>query len=247
MPRRARPPATLPPDILPPDFVVRHDLVQRLYLGPARSLPPPHAWAPLTDAEWGFLRPLLPGAAGAGRPILDLRARLDAIFRAVTLKHPGGGRGAWRQLPEEFGRHGTVARCFRRWAHLGLWTQLLGLVADRAGRRPDPLLLGLRWRICCAFRRAWRLLGLAGILLARRLGLHSALPAPSSYLPDPDLSAVYAGVIARAIERIAAGLAPDAAGIWRAAWRPPRRAWGLFRGMIGLAGGRRVTRAMEPA
>jgi transposase len=51
----------------------------------------------MTDEEWAFLRPLLPGTAngGAGRPMADVRARLDAIFRAVTLKRPpeqGGGR-----------------------------------------------------------------------------------------------------------------------------------------------------------
>jgi hypothetical protein len=42
MPRRLRPtpPETLPPDILPPDFLHRHDLIQRLYLGPLRSLTP---------------------------------------------------------------------------------------------------------------------------------------------------------------------------------------------------------------
>ncbi|MBX9699666.1 MAG: transposase [Acetobacteraceae bacterium] len=246
-------PKTLPPDILPHDFIQRHDLIQRLYLGPLKGLTPAHAWAPLTDAEWGFLGPLLPGTAqgGPGRPLPDPRARLDAIFRAVTLKRPwekGGGRGTWTQLPESFGKHATVARCFRRWAHLGLWTTLLGLVADRDGRPPHPLLLGLRWRICCAFRRAYRLLGLAGIMLARRLGLYSALPAPSTWLPDPDLSATYIGVINRAVQRIGAAGAMGADGTWRPSWRPPKAAWRLFRSMLRIVGGRRrIRRVWEPA
>jgi transposase len=252
MPRRLRPqpPETLPPDILPRDFVARHDLVQRLYLGPLKALTPPHPWAPMTDAEWAFLSRLLPGTpnGGPGRPLDDPRARLDAVFRAVTLKAPGGGRGAWTQLPEAFGRHGTVARTFRRWARAGLWTTLLGLVADRDGRPPEALLLGLRYRVCCAFRRAHRLLGMAGLLLARRLGLHSALPAPSAWLPDPDLSAIYGGVIARALNRVTASMTQDPGGPWRLGWRPPRPAWALFRSMLALAGGRRgIRRAWEPA
>jgi hypothetical protein len=35
---------------------------------------------------------ILTAAPRAGRPTADPRARLDAIFRAVTLKHPAGGR-----------------------------------------------------------------------------------------------------------------------------------------------------------
>ncbi len=42
--------------------------------------------------------------------------------------------------------------------------------------------------ICRSYRRAWRLLGVQGVVLARRLGFLSALRAPSVFLPDPDLS-----------------------------------------------------------
>ena len=35
---------------------------------------------------------ILTAAPRAGRPTADPRARLDAIFRAATLKHPVGGR-----------------------------------------------------------------------------------------------------------------------------------------------------------
>ena len=42
--------------------------------------------------------------------------------------------------------------------------------------------------ICRTYRRAWRLLGIPGVALARRLGFLSALRAPTIYLPDPDLS-----------------------------------------------------------
>ena len=39
--------------------------------------------------------------------------------------------------------------------------------------------------ICRAYRRAWRLLGVQGMALARRLGFLSGLRGPSSLLPDP--------------------------------------------------------------
>ena len=178
-----------------------------------------------------------PGPAHGRRP---RPPRLDAIFRAVTLKRPreqGGGRAAWGALPEAFGKADTVSRTFRRWARLNLWARLLCLVSDRAGR-PAPLVLGLRWRVCCAFRRGIRLKGLRALVLARRLGLYSALPAPSQVLPDPDLSEIYRPVIDRAMERM----------VRDPGWRAPRGAWALFRGMLRMAGGRtRIPRWMEPA
>ena len=50
-----------------------------------------------------------------------------------------------------------------------------------------------------AFRRALRILGVAGIRLVRRLGLHTALPGPPWLCPDPDLSEALQPRILRAI------------------------------------------------
>src|SRR3712207_1019083 len=90
----APPPETLPPDVLPPDFLERPGLVHRLAVAPLAGLTPPHPWRPMTDAEWEWVRPHLPGTAtaqrGPGRPMADARVRTDAIFRAVTLKRPRG-------------------------------------------------------------------------------------------------------------------------------------------------------------
>jgi hypothetical protein len=67
------------------------------------------------------------------------------------------------------------------------------------------------------------LLGLRGIVLARRLGLYSALPAPSQYLPDPDLSEIYIPVILRALARMWDAPRPGPGGGGpEPAWRPPR-------------------------
>jgi putative transposase of IS4/5 family DUF4096 len=247
MPRRLRRPAapeTLPPDVLPPDFLERHGPIHRLYLRPLTGLTPPRPWEPLSDAEWDAVVPLLRAQGcgglgeGAGRPMADPRARLDAVFRAVILKRPkeqGGGRAAWRMLPEGFGKVDTVSRTHRRWARANLWARLLAEVA-----RPDcpPALKGLTHWVCCAFRRAIRIMGLRAIVLARRLGLYSALPAPSTWLPDPDLSEICVPVILRAMER----------AVRDPGWRPPRAAWRLFHAMHRLAGGRtRIPRSMEPA
>ncbi len=84
-------------------------------------------------------------------------------------------------------------------------------------------------------------LGLAGLALARRLSLYSALPAHSPFVPDRDLSAIYKPVFWRALIGI---LATEGQ-----LDRPTRK--GLFRtlkGMHAICGGRsRISRDMEPA
>ena len=249
--RRPKRPRTLPAEILPPDFVARHKLVERLILDPLRCLTRPRPWAPLTDAEWEAVAPHLratgcglataPGERRAGRPVTEaaVRARLDAVFRAVTLKRPpekGGGRGAWNQLPPEFGKADTVSRSFRRWAERGLWQRLLAAVADPAC---PPALKRLTYFVCCAFRRGIRAMGgLPAIALARRLRLHSALPAPSGFAADPGLSEIYIPVIEATRNRMRA----------QAGWLPPRGTFRLFRSMLGLIHGRaRLRRDWEPA
>ncbi|WP_421988425.1 transposase [Roseococcus sp.] len=143
---------------------------------PARLLIP---HAPLTDEEWHALLPHLPAHA-SGRPC-DQRAHLDAIFRVAATE------GAWRELPEEYGKAATVARHFRRLTHAGLWERLLrALAAAPAGH----VLRRLEGYICRAARRAIRLRGLALIVLARRLRLLRALPGPPWMVAHPDLSEI---------------------------------------------------------
>ncbi|SDB35494.1 transposase [Belnapia rosea] len=235
--RRRIQPDPIPVGIFPADLVARHDLFRRLYLDPLTRLTPPRPWAPMTDAEWRALAPILAamgcGMADRGRPMdCTPRARLDAIFHWATTKH-GGGRAPWRILPAAFGKPDTVSRCWRRWARAGLWPRLLLAVALHPER-----LASLAHRICCAFRRAIRLCGgLHAIVLARRLGLFSALPAPSQFLPDPDLSEIYRPIFRRFAESFLAR-----------PWYPPRIVWRTLHSMHRMAGGRaRITRWMEPA
>ncbi len=160
----------------------------------------PRPWQPLATEELNALIPFFT-RQGAGRPIFDIRARLDAVFWVVTSPHP------WRCLPPGMGPADTAARQFRRWAHAGTWTRLLKAIAA-----PDcpPALRRLEHWICRAYRRALRILKLAGIVLARRLGLCSAVNAPFPMLPDPDLSEKLLPLIRRMIGKaIAAGGMPD--------------------------------------
>jgi transposase len=135
----------------------------------------------MTDQEWEAIMHFMVFVhPGPGRQtILGARRSLDACFHAAC--HPG----PWHKLPAVYGKPDTIHRLFRRWTHAGLWTMLLKFVA-----KERPGLQAIQYWVCRAFRRAHRILGLAGLVLARRLGMDSALRAPSWYLPDPDLSAI---------------------------------------------------------
>lgn len=134
---------------------------------------------PLTDGQWAALRPYIEPDAPQGRPMGDLRHRMDGIFWLLTTDAP------WRAVPPEYGQAGTVARHFRRLTNAGVWENLLQALYDLGPRRPLQSLQGVIFR---AARRAYRLRGLGIIVLARRLKFLGALPGPSWLLPDPDLS-----------------------------------------------------------
>jgi transposase len=189
---------------------------------------PPRRWQPLSDAEWSALLPFVIVQDRPGRPLRDARARMDGIFWVAA------AGCAWKDLPPRFGKPDTVSRHFRRLARAGLLERLL-----RALARPDaPAALGAiaHW-ICCACRRAARLLGLRIIVLARRLGLPSALRAPPWLLPDPDLSKT----VHRIIHHVLDGILRD----WRSV---PRHLLRIGRGLLRDAGGRtRIPRCLEPA
>lgn len=135
--------------------------------------------SPLTDAQWAALLPHVESRAPQGRPLHDLRGRMDAIFALVATDAP------WRALPERHGKAGSVSRHFRRLTHAGVWEALLRALAR--ARRRDPI-RELEPVICRCARRACRLRGLGLIVLARRLGIRRALPGPSWLVPNPDLS-----------------------------------------------------------
>ncbi|MEU2049004.1 IS5 family transposase [Streptomyces diastaticus] len=83
----------------------------------------------LSDAEWDFVRPLLPESL-RGRKRLDDRRVLNGIvwkFRTGT---------AWRDVPERYGPWATLHTRFRRWAADGTFDRMLRAAqakADAAG------------------------------------------------------------------------------------------------------------------
>ena len=232
-------------------------------LGAGRRYSPERAWEPLSDHEWAVLSPFLHRAAereaercraaeitagqaldapalrerrSAGRPVREPRQRLDAIFWLAAHTLPGRAPPPWAALPPAFGKPDTVSRQFRRWAKAGLWTKLLQALAD-AHYPGIAILRRLESWICRAYRRAWRLLGVGGMALARRLGFLSALRGPSWLLPDPDLSEQVFSKLRAAMARARdGGLRVLPNGFLRS-----------YRRLLAIAAGRRsIPRALAP-
>ena len=91
----------------------------------------------LNDTEWHRLGPLLPPAAGRGRPRKwPMRRVLDGIFYVLRTGCP------WRMLPREYPPWPTVYAYLRRWRMAGVWEQvnarLLAAVRARDGRHASP-------------------------------------------------------------------------------------------------------------
>ncbi|WUL28170.1 IS5 family transposase [Streptomyces sp. NBC_00353] len=84
----------------------------------------------LSDAEWEFVRPLLP-ASLRGRKRLGDRRVLNGIvwkFRTGT---------AWRDVPERYGPWATLHTRFRRWALDGTFDRMLRAAQARADADGD--------------------------------------------------------------------------------------------------------------
>ena len=80
----------------------------------------------LTDAQWALLEPLIEACRPRGKTApQDLRRSLSAIL----WRHQNGAK--WRSVPAELGPWSRAAQTFIRWARLGVWERLLGLVQER--------------------------------------------------------------------------------------------------------------------
>ena len=183
----------------------------------------PHPFRPLTDPEYAFLTRHFPTDAPRrrGRPPTDLRRTLDAIFWIACSTAP------WRDLPEQYGRPDTASRQLRRWARSGQMDHLLALVAARTPE--DEILNALAWRICRAWRRISRIVGLKSLVRAKNAGLRAALPAEPRWLPDPILSEIAHSLVAKSLKSTLTqppGTFSALAGLMRAAGGNRRR-WRL--------------------
>jgi putative transposase len=91
----------------------------------------------ITDSEWNYLEPHLPGPKSGGRPRRHtVREILNAIFYALR------SGCAWRLLPHDLPPWKTVYHYFRLWRVQGLWpavhNALRTVVRRQAGRDPNP-------------------------------------------------------------------------------------------------------------
>lgn len=90
----------------------------------------------LTDAQWAFLKPMLPKPSKRGRPPTDRRCILDAILYVVK------GGIQWRLLPADFPPWKTVYHVFRKWTLDHTWealnAQLRAHVRATQGKRCRP-------------------------------------------------------------------------------------------------------------
>jgi len=73
----------------------------------------------LSDLQWKKIYPLIPQPKPVGRPrSTDIREVLNAIF---YINRTGC---AWRMLPGDFPKWGTVYSCFRAWKLDGTWLMI---------------------------------------------------------------------------------------------------------------------------
>ena len=204
----------------------------------APRLSPPHPWRALTERELRFCWPDIEALClhERGRPAgLDVLSRFEACLEAAC------SGLSWREMRVGGMRGDTLHRCFRRWSAAGLWMRLLRRLAEARlanGEQAGGRWAALEYFVCRAYRRAWRVQGLRGIVLARLLGMRSALRAPMGWLPDPILSArVHQGFILPGLK-----LLP------RMPWPVARSFLRLARRLTELCRGRaRIPRGWEPA
>ncbi len=79
----------------------------------------------ISDADWDRIKHLLPGRPGqTGWLAKDNRLFVDAVLWWATTGVP------WRDLPERFGKWGTVWQRYDRWARKGTWRLVFETLQD---------------------------------------------------------------------------------------------------------------------
>ena len=79
----------------------------------------------ITDDNWERIKNLLPGQAGdPGVTAKDNRLFVNAVLWIAKTGAP------WRDLPERFGRWGSVWKRFDRWGAKGVWRRIFEELQD---------------------------------------------------------------------------------------------------------------------
>jgi putative transposase len=82
----------------------------------------------LTNRQWQVVRQWLPPRNRLGRPQIDRREILNAIFYVVRTGCP------WRQLPQDFPNWKTVYTVFWRWRQAGVWKRVNDALREKVRR-----------------------------------------------------------------------------------------------------------------
>lgn len=135
-------------------------------------------WRPMTDEEWRWIAFFLDhqhGRPRLGRPPRNLRVVWDGIFWIACSTRP------WIDMPAEFGRPDTAHSALIYAARKHWLDGMLLAVSRHPFARPE--MAEMEWPVCRAFRRASRQLPLSSLMLARDLGLASALYCDPALIP----------------------------------------------------------------
>ena len=114
---------------------------------PCQELPPEAIWgrdavrkpykSDLTDAQWDFVRPILPPIrAKNGFPPTDLREVINTILYQTRTGVP------WEYLPHDLAPRSTTFDYYKRWSLDGTWRNILDAarraIRRQAGRAEEP-------------------------------------------------------------------------------------------------------------
>ncbi|WP_165982213.1 transposase [Dankookia rubra] len=187
----------------------------RLLSGVARPalcpIPATRPWAPLADAAWAALAPLLPRSR-----LPDLRHRLNCILAVAA--HgvawvPAGAQGPFWP---------TLYRHYHRWARAGVWARLHAAAAEAA----DPALRALTGWLAALHRRAVRIRTASLQALNSSNPEPAARPVPAAPASPPDPAASASIALSRFRSSIPSSPKPPTGGVQR----PPGPRRGVRKG-----------------
>lgn len=108
----------------------------------------------LTEEQWDLIKDVFPPPAATGRPPVDRRNVMDGILWILRTGAP------WRDLPEEFGKWGTVWDLFDTWNADGTLGEILQRL--RAARVDEGAISQELWCVDGTIARAARCAGGGG-------------------------------------------------------------------------------------